>query len=114
MELCSVGKPSFFVVILLLWFQFCAVHSRPTTSATSLPQNTTNGSLTSTEAHSESEGKKIKVAKFDFKYIATPFIVSVWVLLASLLKVGTFKYFKYFSHFKYDIIALYIQDVIHY
>ena len=114
MELCSVGKPSFFVVILLLWFQFCAVGSRPTTSATSFPQNTTNGSLTSTEAHSESEGKKIKVAKFDFKYIATPFIVSVWVLLASLLKVGTFKYFLYFSHFKYDIIALYIQDVIHY
>ncbi|CAB4009888.1 sodium hydrogen exchanger 3 [Paramuricea clavata] len=88
MELCSVGKPSFFVVILLLWFQFCAVHSRPTTNATSLPQSTTNGSLTSTESpQSGSEGKRIKVAKFDFKYIATPFIVSVWVLLASLLKV---------------------------
>lgn len=50
----------------------------------------TNAEKHGNDTHSDKhlEPHKIKVAKFDFDNIATPFVVVLWVLLASLLKLG--------------------------
>ena len=106
MELCFVGKRCFFVVILLWIFFSSVVHSKPAFRAGR--ETTTNitkdGNHTEKETHSE--GHKIKVAKFDFENIATPFIVTVWVLLASLLKVGKCKCVILFFKHSYDNFIL--------
>lgn len=83
----------FFAAILALWIQLCTVvQARPffqdNPNYEGYTNSTSHGNQTKTEDHPA--GHKIKVAKFDFKYIATPFIVTVWVLLASLLKVGMY------------------------
>ncbi|XP_028407728.1 probable Na(+)/H(+) antiporter nhx-9 [Dendronephthya gigantea] len=80
MERNLAGTPCFLGILLLIWFQFCmvdVVHSRSIRNMTEFRNNRSR----------HNEVHKIKVAKFDFEYIATPFIVTVWVLLASLLKV---------------------------
>ena len=84
------GKLCIFAVTLLLCFHVfdTVVHSMPTGSS-QRNSTTTNATTTNTaNKHENIEEHKIKVAKFDFEHIATPFIVTVWVLLASLLKVG--------------------------
>lgn len=48
----------------------------------STANRTTHGNNESHSVH------KIKVASFNFKYIATPFLVVLWVLLASFMKLG--------------------------
>lgn len=34
------------------------------------------------------EGRRYHVANFDFAYVATPFVVSLWVIFASAAKIG--------------------------
>ena len=79
------AKLCIFAVTLLLCFHVfgTVVHSMPT-GCSQRNSTTTN----KTNKDEDIEEQKIKVAKFDFEHIATPFIVTVWVLLASLLKVG--------------------------
>jgi hypothetical protein len=83
MELFVVGKRCFLVVIFLSIHFGAVVESKPAAALQTAQENITQHG-NKTEGH----GHKIKVAKFDFQNIATPFIVTVWVLLASLLKVG--------------------------
>ena len=92
MELCFIRKSCFFLAFLLLWMR-AAVHSMPTPSRTGQTTANISKNESNTDTESHSNGHKIKVAKFDFENIATPFIVTVWVLLASLLKVGKSKNF---------------------
>lgn len=60
----------------------------------SKPVNNTNQNTSNHNGSEKNEPhrheQKIKVAKLDFEHIARPFIITVWVLLATLLKVGTF------------------------
>jgi hypothetical protein len=85
MELFVVGKRCFLVVIFLSIHFGAVVESKPAAALPTAQENITqHGNKTEGHGH----GHKIKVAKFDFQNIATPFIVTVWVLLASLLKVG--------------------------
>lgn len=72
------------LVFLVVFFQlYSGVFSRPK-GPTTTPKHG-NGTDSSHAGH---KGHQIKVAKFDFEYIAAPFIVASWVLLASLLKLG--------------------------
>lgn len=59
----------------------------------STANRTTHGNNESHSVH------KIKVASFNFKYIATPFLVVLWVLLASFMKLG-----EYNISVNYDIL----------
>lgn len=39
-------------------------------------------------------GSRFHVAAFDFAYVATPFIVSLWVIFASVAKIGAYNMAK--------------------
>lgn len=44
---------------------------------------------TSTEAPEESRGsKRYAVATFDFHHVATPYIISLWIIIVGLAKIG--------------------------
>ena len=90
MGLSVAGKLSIFAVIFLLSLQLLGtfVHSVPIASTQRSISTTKSSSKDGNTTESGDHVQKIKIAKFDFEHIATPFIVTVWVLLASLLKVG--------------------------
>ena len=72
------------LLCLLIFLQlFNAALSKPTVQC-----NSTANPTTQENNESQNSVHKIKVAKFDFKYIATPFLVVLWVLLASFMKLG--------------------------
>lgn len=59
------------------------------------------GATSANESHSQQSGNNsnhedpppLKVAKFDFERVSGPLIIIVWILIASLAKLGTLKSF---------------------
>lgn len=85
----SFATKTLSLLYVLIFLQlFCGAFSKPSGSLAFSAR--TNSTRHKNESHASSHAKPhtIKVAKFDFQYIATPFIVVLWVLLASLLKLG--------------------------
>ncbi|KAI0211942.1 hypothetical protein LSAT2_003189, partial [Lamellibrachia satsuma] len=64
------------------------IHSTSVTS----PPSDSSGNDTAGHAHEEHEVHRYHVAMVDFARIAGPFVVTGWILLASIAKIG--KQFK--------------------
>ena len=49
------------------------------------------------EKHHKKVYEGIKVAKWDFKRVQTPFVVCIWILLASVAKIGMKNAYLFFA-----------------
>ena len=55
--------------------------------------NSHNDSLhNESESHSEGAHSRFQVATLNFAYVATPLIISVWIICASLAKIGMMRF----------------------
>ena len=78
------------ITIFLLLLLCEKVSSRTNANDSQSKTQPTVSTSRKTEVHKshQGQGHGIKVAKWDFKRVQMPFLISFWILLASLAKIG--------------------------